>query len=430
MKMRKILILAAAVGVLAGAVSCDDLIEQILGPETPENPEKPKENKTTVLTLALERETVDASFLQIPVSIHCDQDWEATLENKEWGSITQIEKADNHDGTLILDLGFNTGAEARTNTLVITSGDKTAKKSFRQGGTDELFTPVTMHFRGTGVDTLRFTPRLAWTASIAPDDADWLGINTAQGKAGAAAQLLIFARKPFIDCGSRTGNVVFVFDGKYTCQFPVSQYQKDVVLLDPESVTLDFTDQVFTIGTDCNVDFTVTCSASWLHEKVQQRPRSLNHSTTTFQADENPYRNPRTATVTFIGSGEDSSVETVLTITQEARHPLLWNTLPGIYGLNGKDIVYQPGHWQISRTQIPGGTLNFALMNPDGPHVYVVQGIPQGMEKGQQATLTLLHYNASDSPALRQEYACTALYEQENMIWLLAQDGTGFVVKN
>ena len=421
MKKKKILVLTAMLGVLAGTVSCDDLIEQILGPEETTTP--------TVLALALERETVDASFLQIPVTVHCNKDWSAKLENPDWGRIVQLEKADNFDGTLVLDLGFNTGAEARTNTLIITCEDKVEQKSFRQGGTDELFTPVAVQLRGTGADTLRFTPRLDWTASVDPSCSDWLEIKDAQGKAGVPAALHIQAREPYIDLGSRSGEVILVFDGQYTCHYPISQFQKDVVLLDPEAVTLDFTEQVFTVGTDCNVDFSVSCSASWLHEKILPRPRSLNHSTTSFEAEENPDRAPRSATVTFVGNGADGSkVETVLSITQEARHPLLWNTLPGIYGLNGKDVVYQPYHWQISRTRLPGGSCSYALMNPSGPHVYVIEGIPESLEKGQQATLTVLHYAAQDTPSFQQDYACTVLYKNDKLTWLLAQDGTGFVL--
>jgi len=421
MKKKKILLLTAWLGVLAGASSCDDLIEQILGPE-----EKPE---PLVLTLALERETVDASFLQIPVTVHCNKDWSAKLENPDWGRIIQLEKAENFDGTLILDLGFNTGAEARTNTLIITSGDRQEQKSFRQGGTDELFTPVAVQLRGTGADTLRFTPRLDWTASVDPSCSDWLEVKDAQGKAGALAALHIQAKEPFVDLGSRSGEIILVFDGQYRCHYPVSQYQKDVVLLDPEAVTLDFTEQVFTVGTDCNVDFTITCNASWLHEKILPRPRELNHSTTSFEAEENPGRFLRTATVSFSGTGADGApVESVLTITQEARHPLLWNALPGIYGLQGKDIVYQPYHWQISRTRLPGGSCRYALLNPDGPNVYVVEGIPERLEKGQQANLSVLHYSTQDTPSFRQDYACTVLYEKDNLVWLLAQDGTGFVL--
>lgn len=421
MKKKKILVLTATLGVLTGATSCDDLIEQILGPE--ETP------KPTELALALERETVDASYLQIPVTVHCNKDWSAKLENPDWGRIIQLEKADNFDGTLILDLGFNTGAEARTNTLIITSSDRQEQKSFRQGGTDELFTPVAVQFRGTGADTLRFTPRLDWTASVDPSCSDWLEIKDAQGKAGVPAALHIQPKEPFVDLGSRSGEIILVFDGQYTCHFPVSQYQKDVVLLDTESVSMDFTEQVFTVETDCNVDFSVNCSASWLHEKMQPRPRALNHSTTSFEAEENPSHLARSASVSFIGNGADGAkVETVLTITQEARHPLLWNVLPGIYGFNGKDVVYQPYHWQISRTRLPGGSCRYALMNPDGPDVYVIEGLPEGLEKGQQVSLAVLHYAAQDTPSLRQEYACTVLYKNDTRLWLLAQDGTGFVL--
>lgn len=419
------------------------MIEAILGPENTEIPvpkpdddpdEKPDEkpNDTpedpSVFSVSLDQNHVNAATLGIVVTVTCDQEWTAVLTDGSWGTLGEPETGEDNVSTFTIQLGFNPSEEARNNTLIVRSGNKEMRSPFSQGGTASFFSPGTLQLRGTQEGTVEFATGLDWTASA---QEDWLQLLQAGGKGGETGVLRVAAKEEYVDLGQRSGSITVLFGGTYPLTLPVIQYQKDVVILSSPSVALDYTAQAFTVETDSNVDYSIRADAGWIHPDQTPRTRSLNHGVEGFTVEENPEREPRTGTVTFTGqTAEGTPVESVFTVTQEARHPFLWNTRCGIYQLNGTDVICYPNAWQTAVLKLPDGTFYFRLMNPESLSVHVLAGIPQTLSAGDRVSFTHLFYQETAEPKSSQAFTCTVIKVGDTLLWMQDDNGTGFVVKH
>ena len=437
--MKQVATLAAAFGILSGAVSCADLIEAILGteeteipvpkpddePDDPDNPPTPDD--PDVFQVTLEQSHVNAATLAIVVTVTCDQEWTAVLTDGSWCELGEPVTGEDNVSTFSLLLGFNTSETARHNTLIVKSGNKETRHLFSQDGTAGLFTPGILQLRGTEAGTVTFTTSLDWTASARED---WLQLLQASGKAGEPGLLRVAARDEFVDVGFRRDTVTILFDGTYSLKVPVTQYQKDVVILGTESVALDYTAQSFTVETDSNVDYTIHADDDWIHPVTTPGTRSLNHGTDLFTVDENPLREPRIGSVTFMSvTADGAAMNSAFTVVQTARHPLLWHTACGLYGLDGKDIVCQPNSWQSSVRKLPDGTFSFRLLHPESLTVHALDGIPQGISAGDRVSFTYRFYLETATPQSSRVFTATVIRADDTRLWMEGEDGTGFVVK-
>ena len=292
---------------LCAAVSCDVLGEML-------------QTDPTVFEASMTEQQLNASQTEVTAKVICDVRWTAKLEDSSWGSVSQTLVTDDKSGIVVIDLGFNEGKEKRSNVLTITAGTKTMSLSFDQEGTASLITPAALQLRGTEASSLAFMPGVDWKLAT---ESEWIALpERTSGLAGVDASLSISAKEEFIDLGTRTGSVVFTFDGKYQVSVPVTQYQTDAVILEQETLNADYKAQTLTLKVDSNFDYTVSTEATWVHRAQPAATKALNVSEESFTVDQNPTSQTRTAVVNFAG-GEGGKATAKLTIVQEGHDPIL-----------------------------------------------------------------------------------------------------------
>ena len=192
--------------------------------KVPEQPTEPTQFEAT-----LSEALFNASQTLLTVTVTCDMDWSAKLEDASWGAMGVVQKAaDGHGGTVTVDLGFNTGKETRSNKVILTSGTAKLTKEFVQQGVDELVKPSALYLRGTQEGVLQFTPGMPWKVELADDS--WLEAHPFEGAAGGPVSVSISAKEESVEKENRSGSVKIIFGGKYEVLVPVTQAGNDDLL--------------------------------------------------------------------------------------------------------------------------------------------------------------------------------------------------------
>jgi len=409
--IRSLLSLLLCIG---AAASCNMLLETDQGTQQQTSPTRMRMDLTTV--------PVNASRVSIPVAVDCDMSWQVSLEDPSWASIENVREDASHKGSFTVQLGFNTQAGARSNTLVLKCGDKQMQKSFTQEGLDAFFTPNNIQLRSGSKVKLSFSPSLDWTVDVSDT---WLKLSPKKGSANAAVSMDVTG-DDFLDVGSRTGRILFTFDGTYNVEVPVQQFQKNAIILPLSSKTVSFRSQTLSIHTDSNVSYSVSVNAAWLQHLGT---KALNAAEEQFSIEENTGTSSREATITFTAQTEEGTVSSTFALTQEPRDPMLQTHVPGAYNIGGIHYAYTPYFWQLSRVS-GDGSYSQVLLNGKTISAYQITGIPEGMQVGESCTL---HFVVSQKgvQAMDRSYTCELYYADEELLWFRSSAGEGvwFIVK-
>lgn len=409
--MKKILKIAALLLPLCMAMSCEELLEML-------------QTDPTVFQVTLTSDSINASQTEVSAKVVCDVKWTAKLQDPSWGKISETVSSGENLGVVVIGLGFNQGKEKRSNVLVVTAGSKTVSVSIDQEGTDALIKPGQLQLRGVEPATLNFMPGTAWTMT---SDADWIALpERKSGLAGIEASLSIKAKEEFVDVGTREGKVTFTFDDTYKVDVPVTQYQTDAIILEQESLNLDYKAQTITLRVDSNVGYTVLPGAEWVHRLPASATKALNVSEETFVIDANPTSLARTAAVTFAG-GEQGKTFTKLTIVQEGRDPILDITTCGLYGVSGTNYEVKPNLMQASRTLNGDGTYTYRILLYKDLTVCTLSGLPVVQEDESKCTLRLTVSNLS-SNLFDRSAECILVGQDDNLRWYRVVNGQEYFI--
>ena len=356
----------------------------------------------------------------LSVNVTCDYIWKATLTDHSWGTVS-VEQTET-GGTVTLTLGFNTGADERRNTLILTSGSQEIRREIIQRGTTALFGREEVLLQGTIEQVISFNSPVSWQVRIA-EGADWM-VPLTQVSGTGAVSVTIAAQDEFIDVGERTGAIEFTFAGNTVVSLPVRQGQTDTILLSGSQVVLDtFDEEVFEIATSYNVDYTVSVNRDWLQHV---ETKALKQGREVFHADANETPEDRTATITVSGGGISSKVQVV----QMGRDPILTVTEPGAYGVGGEDYAYSEGAFpQLSRMYGPDGSFLTRLINPESGVMVQLSGFTLPSAKGD-AVMVLLEIRRNGLLTFHREWDARVIYENGDRMWIKANSGDArFVVK-
>lgn len=354
-------------------------------------------------------------------TVQCDLKWTATIEGADWARIdSQTVLGDG--GSVVIGFDTNHGEGDRTGTLVVTSGTKSYRKNFTQGGLYNFFIPREIHLSGTEEEILVFDSPYAWKASVA-EGADWIDFEATEGITGFD-RVRVAAKDPNENVGDRSGSLIITIAGE-DFTIPVVQSQKDIILTEDTDVSFDYKGGDFTVITRSNVSYEITCSAEWVRHIDT---KALNVARESFTVAPNDTASERTATVRF-APREGDAASVTLTVVQEGKHPFLFITAPGCYDIDGKSFFLGNNGWNLSsRVQLADGTMEYRLLNRASLTALCVRGYDPAAEEGSSARVTLTEWEKADKVLLK-EYDVIVLGSDEERIWLKGDGNTGFIIQ-
>ena len=347
--------------------------------QTPESEKEP-----SVLYVHPGNLTFQALDTELEVVVRCDLHWSASLEDSSWGKVEVKSVNDGIGGSIVIKAGANLGNDNRRNVLVIKAGKSELKTKVLQYGLNGFFSPYPVQLSGTAEVPVKFNAPASWSATVV-EGGDWIRLGVVAGLAGEST-LSISARDANENVGDRTG-VVRVSFGEVSADIPVTQGQKDVILVeDGTSITSPFFAQELSLLVRYNVEnYEVETTADWIHHVKLKAP--LYEKAESFSLDENPGAESRSGQIHFSCSGHpDASLS--VTVTQEGKDPILNIEVPGFYGLNGNDYALGSDGWNhASLVAEPDGSIRWRLLNAGTLKVFTLTGIKADMKQGDNILL-------------------------------------------
>lgn len=106
---------------------------------------------------------------------------------------------------------------------------------------------------------------------------------------------------------------------------------------------------------------------------------------------------------------------------------ILEKTVPGAYGLDGSDYVYQKGSMQLSR-RYSGRNVEFCILDIEGGTIYSLSGIKKDAVKGD---MFYTDFTVIKSNNKQKELSSTVkvLAVDGDMLWLKSSKDAYFIVK-
>lgn len=217
--------------------------------------------------------------------------------------------------------------------------------------------------------------------------------------------------------------VLTIQTDEITHTIQVAQAQKDAILSDATLLRTDFQAQDLVIPTETNVDFSVTVlkGAEWIKPG---QTKGLVKKEVTIHLEENRSGAVREGSVQ-LSKGPASFT---FLVRQAPWHKALESTVPGLYGLKGKDYVYEPGVSQLAVGKM-AQTSFFRILNPDPPVVISVEGIPATTTLTEAFPLNVRLVTGEEGIIYQAVAPSVVLRESDSLAWLLLSDGTGLILK-
>lgn len=381
------------------------------------------QTEPSVFRAELSSDTLNATETAITVKVTCDMAWSVSLEDDSWAAVEGLKgtKAKDTNGEFTVKLGFNSSTNQRKNAVILKSGSTKLRKEFTQTGLAELLAPNHLTLADLP-QTLTFNSAMMWAVTI-PNDCKWMQCTPTSGPGGGDVVLTVEATEDFVDVGSRSGSFTIIFDGRHKVTVPVTQLQKDAILLFDSEVAAPALGCSFSVDLGYNVDFVVDVPVSWVHHI---ETKTLNQATAGFLVDVNPDFGEREAVITF--RSRSGGVSNSFIVRQEGKDPLIAKRSPGLYKTDG-DFVYEPFKWQTSRISNPDGSYDLSLLDTENMRACTFNGLPSGpLSQGETVNIT---YSVVNPGALTDEKTveCVFLEEDETLRWFRGADGTGIIVK-
>ena len=386
------------------------------GKEEEENKVKePKILTTSVLQTTFSPEANTASII-----VTCDAPWTIST-NDSWVTLSPT----SGDGkaaaiTVTATMKINKENVARNASILLKSGSKSSFVNFTQKPLSDMLPATEVNLVKKDITKFRIITVNEWTASIPADAQDWLKIEPKSGKGDIYMFLQAYDENENV--GDRKTTLTFTM-GDDTVEVPVTQKQKDVILLGATRSAVDYQAGTLEVSTNTNVNFTVTVTegSDWLHHV---ETKALNTMKSTFRVDQNSALTPRFGKVTFAYGTE---LTEILTVVQGPMSTVTTRTLPGLYMQGGTDITYNAGVDQLSVLK-SSDKFSFRLLNPVDIKVVEVSGIPVDAEVNTVVPVAIRVLEGRETVAQAKDDAFI-IKADENYLWLALSDGSGAVVK-
>lgn len=377
------------------------------------------------LKVSFSSENLRADQSTITVTVECDWAWKASLASTAWSGINDI-RQDGKTGTFTIAVLFNNTYETRSNTLVVTSGEKSVETSFTQTGLGDFLQPRQLVLSGTRESSISFNASADWEAAI-QEGKDWITLKTASGKAGQS-MITCAAKSDLYETESRSGVIRVSHSGQYL-NIPVVQGQTDLIeVADGQSLSFGPQSQRFEIKTKYNVAYKVSVSdPSWIQ---YGETKALQTATELFILSANESFESRSGSIK-LESQDNPNLSVTVNLVQQGLDPIVQNKPCGLYGLQGQDWMHGEDGWNLlSRASLPDGSSAFRLLNAQIPAAAVLTYNPLALKTGEQCQL---HVKVMEkgNVTFEADYDVIQVYEKEGLHWLkkASDDNMYFIIK-
>lgn len=184
-----------------------------------------------------------------------------------------------------------------------------------------------------GSATVSFTANRDWRVNCS----SWIHASPSSGtKTGGTIQVSVtFDANPTYD--ERSGSITITIEGM-SQSVKVRQPAKDGLVVPTRSFEIEAAAQSLEIEVQSNVNYDVSCSASWIRYSAT---KALTSKTLVFSVEENTSPEAREAIIT-IKAGGSKVDDQVVSVTQKGK-PQEEDIEPGLFGLSGLKWTYRPG---------------------------------------------------------------------------------------
>lgn len=358
-------------------------------------------------------------------AVRCDAPWTVELSDPSWGKIEGIKQdANGYNGVFQLVTGPNPGFEDRTNTIVLSSGEKKTEVTVTQYGWSIIVPKKSLAFPRLALgSSITIYPPTAWEATVdAPEG--WFAAEPLSGKSGKV-EIKLSAKDLNEDKGRREGRIHFSF-GSYEVDMEVAQDQKDVISLSSSPTLLSCFSQELVVDTRTNVTYKIEVDADWIRHVGT---KALDEAREAFLVEQNTSPEPRQATISFLCEGEDA-LSAKVDVTQLGDDPVLHVQEYGAYGLGGRDFLLGDMYTQMSRLHTSEGQTVMRFLAPSAVQIVSVEGLTPETSFGEELTIKLKETDHG-FPSFVREVPCLVIMTDEKTVWAKASDGSSafFVLK-
>ena len=247
--------------------------------------------------------------LEKSISVTSNVDWTVSCPDA-W--VTVSPAAGTGNGSFKITVAANDKFEARSSTVTVKAGDKTASVRVSQLSLTPsiLVSPASLEADAAGATvSVDVTSNASWTVSV-PSGVDWITPDAASGEGSKKVTFTVAANAGF---ETRSADVTFTAQGKtavvkisQAAATPALEVNPFAVMFDPESSSVE-------IKVTSNAPWTISVDADWL---TVEPASGQGDATVILTAAENNVRTERTAVVTVketVGNNEKT-----VNVSQEA----------------------------------------------------------------------------------------------------------------
>lgn len=145
---------------------------------------------------------------------------------------------------------------------------------------------------------------------------EWIHHDESRAKQESASSVVYFKVSANENVEARSATITFrSSNGAKQCQVIVNQAQKDCISSQSQNINVDYTTQQLTIDVESNTEYRIDISGNNTEWIRQAGSRAMEHSTITFDIDENLTSTARTAFIRLVSS---STYAYTIEVIQEA----------------------------------------------------------------------------------------------------------------
>ena len=247
--------------------------------------------------------------LEKSISVTSNVDWTVSCPDA-W--VTVSPAAGTGNGSFKITVAANDKFEARSSTVTVKAGDKTASVRVSQLSLTPsiLVSPASLEADAAGATvSVDVTSNASWTVSV-PSGVDWITPDAASGEGSKKVTFTVAANAGF---ETRSADVTFTAQGKtavvkisQAAATPALEVNPFAVMFDPESSSVE-------IKVTSNAPWTISVDADWL---TVEPASGQGDATVILTVAENNVRTERTAVVTV--KETVGNTEKTVNVSQEA----------------------------------------------------------------------------------------------------------------
>ena len=274
---------------------------------------------------------------------------------------------------------------------------------------------------------IKIETNVDYTVSI---DCDWIErVEDAPATKALNQKTETFKALANPDQTVREGTITFK-GGDCTETVKVYQAECDVLAFVAESVTFPAEGGLAQVELRSNLEYEIIWpQEDWISKAAAPNAVCAIRSDVLYMdLKENFRMTPRWAEITVLD--KNSEMSSTINVIQEGGNPAIKDTdVVGMYNADGTPILeYVKGSDQTSYFTDSKGNNSFRLLSPESGKYLELRGLPEKTEMGTLCNVEL-HHNMDLKPKNGTSLELIVVKAEKNKVWLITDEGLGFIIK-